>query len=243
MGSVGTISRRLLMMIIGGVGLAWGFANLAASETSDNGRALESNLLRSQTYNQAGLKQTFDNWAAQDLSACDTHSQRALLLMDLLLSQTALQSGKSALFDQHLQSLEARSKEILKCAPRDSFVWMLLFDLNALYGQTDEKSFDLLKMSYDTSPNEAWISIRRLSVALPLLFVMRDALRDTVLSEFQQLIRSGFANEAARSYSMSSALVRSSLQTRIEQLTAAEQDAFSSALKNLQSKSDHRATG
>jgi hypothetical protein len=120
---------------------------------------------------------------------------------------------------------------------------MLLFDLAVLHGQSDERAFGLLARSYDTSPSEAWISIRRINVALPLLFQMGDGLRNTVLSEFQRLIRSGFVQETARSYSQSSAPVRSALETRIEQLTAAEQKAFSAALQDLQLKSNRGEAG
>lgn len=234
MWSLGILIRRLLTIIVGCSGLTWGFLTLPASETSDNARALESSLLRSQSFDPAGLTRTFDDWTSQDVSACDTHAQRTLLLLELPLAEAALQSGASQEFDRHIRSLEARARQVLGCAPRESFVWMLLFDLDVMHGQANEQSFGLLAMSYETSPNEAWISLRRINIALPRLLFMGDSLRDSVVSEFQQVIRNGFVEEAARSYALSSKPVQLALQSRIEQLGAPEQQAFSTALHKLQ---------
>lgn len=48
----------------------------------------------------------------------------------------------------------------MSCTPRDSFAWLLAFDFEVLHGRLNQHSFDLLAMSYRTSPNEAWIAIR-----------------------------------------------------------------------------------
>jgi len=95
-------------------------------------------------------------------------------------------------FDQRVQSLEARSRQVLSCTPRESFVWLLAFNLEVLHGRLNEQSFNLLAMSYETSPNEAWISIRRIIVAMPLILVAPEPVRQKILFEFQQLIRNGF---------------------------------------------------
>ena len=120
--------------------------------------------------------------------------------MEMPLAEAALRSGAANEFDQRIQSLEARSRRILSCTPRDSFVWLLVFDLEVLHGRLNEHSFNLLAMSYETSPNEAWISIRRIIVAMPLVLIAPDPVRKSILFEFQQLIRNGFLEDAVRSY-------------------------------------------
>jgi hypothetical protein len=107
---------------------------------------------------------------------------------------------------------------MLGCTPRESFVWLLAFNLEVLHGLLNEHAFNLLAMSYETSPNEAWISVRRIIVAMPLVLIAPEPLRQRILFEFQQLIRYGFVDEAARSYSAASGPIRSLLQTQIEQL-------------------------
>jgi len=226
---------RALTLAIGCLGLVWGIFALPRSEAADDFRDIESRLLRAETFNRASLMQTLESQISRDLSPCDTHSQRALLVMEMPLAEAALRSGASAEFDRHVQSLEARSRQVLGCAPRESFVWLLAFDLEVLHGRLNEQSFELLAMSYETSPNEAWISIRRIIVAMPLVLVAPEPVRQKILFEFQQLIRNGFVDYAARCYFTASWSIRSLLQSQIEQLDLPRQKNFSEALQKIRS--------
>jgi hypothetical protein len=229
------VVQRALTLAVGCLGLVWGIFALPRSEAADDFRDIESRLLRSETFSRTSLTQTLESQASQNVSPCDTHSQRALLLMEMPLAEAALRSGAASEFDQHIQSLEARSKRVLSCAPRESFVWLLAFTLEVLHGQLNEPSFNLLAMSYETSPNEAWISIRRIIVAMPLVLVAPEPVRQKILFEFQQLIRNGFDDDAARSYFTAPGSVRSLLQTQVEQLDLPRQKKFSDTLQRLRS--------
>jgi hypothetical protein len=230
---VGLFVRRALTLAIGCVGLVWGVFVLPWSETSDDLQDVEGRLLRFETFNQTTLTRTLGDPVSQSLSSCDTHSQRAMLLMEMPLAEAALRSGAANEFDQHIQSLETRSRRILSCTPRESFVWLLAFDLQVLHGRLNEDSFNLLAMSYETSPNEAWISIRRFVVAMPLVLMAPARVRKEILFEFQQLVRNGFVDIAARSYLAAPGSIRSLLQTQIDQLDLPKQKAFSDALQKL----------
>lgn len=232
---LGLIVRRTLTLAIGCLGLTWGILTLPQSEAADDLRDIEGSLLRSATFNRTTLTQSLENQTSQNLSACETHSQRALLLMEMPLAEAALRSGAAGEFDRRIQSLEARSSRVLSCAPRQSFVWLLAFNLEVLHGRLNEQSFNLLAMSYETSPNEAWISIRRIIVAMPFVLIAPEPIRQRILVEFQQLIRHGFVDDAARSYLTASGSVRSLLQTRIEQLDPPWQKSFSNALHKIRS--------
>jgi len=214
----GLVVGRALTLAIGCLGLVWGIFVLPRSEAADDFRDIESRLLRSETFNRTSLTQTLESQASQNVSPCDTHSQRALLLMEMPLAEAALRSGAASEFDRRIQSLEARSRQVLGCTPRESFVWLLAFNQEVLHGRLNEQSFNLLAMSYETSPNEAWISIRRIVVAMPLVLSAPEPVRHKILFEFQQLIRNGFADDAACSYLTASGSVRSLLQAQIEQL-------------------------
>ena len=227
--------QRTLALVVGFIGLAWGVLAFPQSRSADQFRDIESSLLRSEIINRTALAQMLEGQSLGNLSACDIHSQRALLLMGMPLAEAALRSGDSQEFDERVRSLEARARQILGCAPRESFVWLLLFNLEVLHGQLNEQSFNLLAMSYETSPNEAWISIRRIIVAVPLVLLTSGSLRKAILFEFQELIRNGFVDYAARSFSLSSETVRSALQAQIDQFSPPQQKAFSEALQKLRS--------
>jgi hypothetical protein len=227
--------QRGLGLALAVAGLIWGIFTLPSSEAADDFRSFEAQLLRSETFRPKTLTNRLESPAAKVVSDCDTHSQTALLLVEMRLAEAALRSGAATQFDQHIRSLEARSRRVLGCAPRESFVWFLAFNLEVLHGHLNEQSFNLLATSYETSPNEAWISIRRAIVAVPLVLVAPEPLRQKIFSEFQQLIRNGFEDDAARSYLAASGPVRSLLQARIDQLELPQQKSFSKALQKSHS--------
>ena len=222
-----------LTLALGAAGLVWGFFILPISEASDDFGYFESQLLQSESFDPNILARKLASSAAQVVNDCDTHAQTALLLTEMRLARVALRTGGVEEFDKRAQSLDIRSKRVLGCAPRQSLIWLLRFSLEVMHGRLDQQSLNLLAMSYETSPNEAWISIRRIIVALPLVLIASGPLRDKILSEFQSLIRDGFVDVAARSYRAASEPVRSLLQTQIEQLTRPQQKAFSEVLQRL----------
>ena len=232
---LGSVVRRALTLAFGCLGLLWGILTLPRSEAADDLRDIESRLLRSETFNRKTLAQTVGSQDSQNFGPCDTHSQRALLLMEMPLADAALRSGAAVEFDRHIRSLENRSRRVLGCAPRESFVWLVAFNLEVLHGRLNPQSFELLAMSYETSPNEAWIAIRRIIVAMPLVLVAPEPVRQKILFEFRQLIRNGFVDDAARSYATASGPIRSLLQTQIEQLDPKRQKDFSDALQKIRS--------
>jgi hypothetical protein len=218
--------RRCLAVALGSAGLAWGINVLPTSEAADDFRFLEDQLLQSDTFNPNTLTHKLASPPAEVVGDCDTHSQTALLLMEMRLAQIALRAGAIAEFEQRDQSMEFRLRRTLACEPRQSFVWLLAFSLDVMHGRLNEQALNLLAMSYQTSPNEAWIAIRRIMVAIPLVLIMPDRLKEEVLSEFQQLVRDGFAREVALPYSSASASIRALLQARIERLAPGQQKQF-----------------
>ena len=203
---------------------------LPGSAAADRFWSLENKLLHFDKFEPELLAIEVNSSAASSLSDCDTHSQTALLVAEMHLAEAALRKGELRDFEVYSQSMESRSKRVLSCAPRSSYVWLLAFSLELLHGRLDQQTFALLAMSYDTSPNEAWISIRRNIVATPLVLIVPQPLQSRILSEFQQLIRNGFQDEAARSYLSASTAIRALLQTKIEQLEPSSQKRLSDAI-------------
>src|ERR1035437_1288462 len=103
--SLRLVILRGLTIALVGVGLLWGCLTLPRSEAADDFRYLESQLLRSETFNPKVLALKLSSPAAQVLSDCDTHSQTALLLVEMQLAQAALRAGAVGEFDQRARSL------------------------------------------------------------------------------------------------------------------------------------------
>jgi hypothetical protein len=227
--------RRTPLLLIGCSGLIWGISNLVSSAASDSFRDIESSLLKFETFNRQAALAILDSKAARKAQACDTHAQRALMLLEVPLADASLRSGKAQDFDRHTLSLEQRANRTLSCAPRDSLVWLLLFGLRNEHGLLDTKAFDLLAMSYATSPNEAWVAVRRIVVAIPVILAAPMGLREKILVEFQALVRRGFVGPPALAYINASAEVRALLQARLDELDPDTRDAFKRAVEKQNS--------
>jgi hypothetical protein len=229
------LALRGLTAIVGCLGIAWGMSNLVRGEAADDFRDIETRLLQFEAFGQATKIRVLASSAAQDTSGCDSHAQHALLLMEIPLADAALRSGDLAAFNQRTRSLEARAKQALSCTPRDSLDWLVLFGLQTAHGVLDEHAFDLLAMSYQTAPNEAWIAVRRILLAVPVVRSAPKPMQEAILAEFQNLIANGYVDMPARAYQNASEAVRSDLQARVEQLDTRHQKSFADAVQKLRS--------
>jgi hypothetical protein len=196
---------------------------------------VEAQLLRFETFNQATAARILESPVAKQLSPCDTHSQRALLLMEIPLAGAGLRSGSGSAFDQHMKSLETRTRQILSCSPRDSFAWLVAFGVETQHGVLNRHSFDLLAMSYETSPREAWLALRRIIVAVPVTLMAPEPVQAKILDEYINLIRHRFVDVPVRTYLNASAATQALLQSRIDQLDPASKRFFSDELERVRS--------
>jgi hypothetical protein len=221
---------RMLMIAVGCIGLVWGLLALPTSSATDEFGSLETQLLRSETFSPSTLAAQLGRADLALLSACDTPAQIALLLAEMQLAETNLQSGAVAELDQHIRSLKERAQRALGCTPRQSMIWLVAFSINVLQGRLDDQTFALLRLSYETSPREAWIAIRRNAAAMPIVLVAPEPLRERIMSEFRELIADGFQDEASRSFLRANRTARPLLQLEIAKLSEARQKVFWDAL-------------
>jgi hypothetical protein len=225
---------RAPILIFGCLGLVWGISNIGQSIVTSDFWDVEAQLLRFETFTKTAAVGTLESPAAQSLSPCDTHAQRALLLMELSLADADQRAGATSAVNRRIQSLEARTRQILSCAPHDSFAWLVTFGLEAARGPTGH-AFDLLAMSYETAPREAWVALRRMIVAIPVALAAPVQVQKMILDEFQNLIQNRFFEIPARVYFKASPETRALLQPRIEQLSPANRRQFSEELEKLRS--------
>jgi hypothetical protein len=223
------------IFVVGCLGFLWGVLNVAHGEASDAFGDMEARLLRFETFGRPASAAILDSTGYQDISPCDNHAQRALMLLEIPVADAALRSGEVQGFDQHMRSLEARARLSLSCTPHDSFIWLLLFGMQTAHGKLDQQAFDFLAMSYETSPNEAWIAIRRIVLAVAALRNAPQPVQQKILTEFQNLIKHGFIEAPARAYLKAPEATRNFLQSQIDQLDPRTQKYFSEALQKMRS--------
>jgi hypothetical protein len=214
--------------------MSWGISGFVRSATADYFEGVEGRLLSFESYSAEAAGEMLESAMAQELSDCDNHAQRSLLLLELPLADAALKAGATADFDRRVRSIEERARRVLACAPRDPLFWLVLFGLEVQHGERDRHSFDLLATSYEVSPHEGWIGLRRAMVTIPIIKTVPDPLREQVLAEFQKLIRDKLPEIPARLYLGASDSTRAILQPPIDLLDSKSRQAFASMLQQLQ---------
>ncbi|MFX6980525.1 hypothetical protein ABTH98_20090, partial [Acinetobacter baumannii] len=91
---------------------------------------------------------------------------------------------------------------------------LLLLGIETMHGRIDNHAFELLATSYETSPNEASVGLRRVTVATPVLLSAPEAIREKILDEFKNLVDRRYEDIPARAYLAAPAAARKLLQSR-----------------------------
>lgn len=228
-----TSVRRAIVLAFCTIALFWAGRTLSRSIAVVGFETVEAELLSLEKYSARALANMLTEEAALNFDSCDTRAQRALLLAEIPLVELSLKNGAASEFDSHMHALEVRTQQILRCAPRDAFAWLVAFNLRIIHGQLDDRTFQFLDMSFDNSPNEAWIAIRRSLAAMPFADRAPSIIRVKVAIDFGLLIRNGYFEEAARSYLAASDPMRATLTIELEKTTQVQQKRMLYALENL----------
>lgn len=130
-----------------------------------------------------------------DLNEASALSGAAIMRMFLLEEQ--LKSGNHELSVSDYDQLQTNVGDALARSPTDSFMWLAAFWLKRLRFQPAVSDLNLLRMSYWSGPNEGWIAIKRIPLALGTFGSLPPDLAEQALQDFVGLVRSGFIRQAA----------------------------------------------
>ena len=109
-------------------------------------------------------------------------------------------------------------------------MWLTEFTLKRLRGEGAD-DMNLLRMSYWSGRNEAWIAIRRNRLTLGIFPSLPGDLAEQAQSEFVGLVRSGLYGDAAYSLAVPGWAIREQLLGRLAPVPEAERRGFAKALE------------
>ena len=147
---------------------------------------------------------------------CEPMTLRALAITRLRLAEEAVSDGDSGLIGQTEAAGEAALRRALSCTPSDPFLWFALFWMRNSTGGLQNDNFKLLRLSYQTGPNEGWLSIRRNRLAIAIYPSLPNDLKETAADEFVQLVKSDLITDAADILAGPGTPVRSVLLRRLQ---------------------------
>lgn len=141
-------------------------------------------------------------------------------------TEDAIARGEAGDNKSLLLTLDKTISSSLMGSPEASYQWMALYWTESRLHGFSPQYFQYLRMSYDAGPLEGWVAINRSRIALRLYAALPDDLKAAALTEFVGLVRSQFYADAADIFGNLAPAVRARLIAQLEQLKAAERQAF-----------------
>ena len=222
----------ILQSLTAGVGICsilWAFSALPAYRAEAAFEGVAHDILSGKSFDAVRLgelKTKLDSMPADQLRsvAVDAAVIR-LRLLDVKLAEGALAVGSPYVTDAGAALAAALSQD-----PSNSFLWFADYSLNRLRGGALDRGSKLLRMSYETGPNEAWIAQRRSAVALTNWISLPGDLLDQALSEFVRLVQSGLYEEAGNIVAGPGWPIHQQLLGRLAPLSEADRHAMAREL-------------
>jgi hypothetical protein len=175
----------------------------------------------------SAMKRQMDAVSAKPLQAS---SLRSASVIHLLLLENELRAGNRQPSGADLVEIRTVVDAALAQSPTNSFMWLTDLWLRRLRGESADSNLNLLRMSYWSGPNEAWIAVKRNPLALGVFTSLPGDLAEEVLSEFVGLIRSGLYADASNILAGPGWPIREQLLSRLVQVDEADRRGFAVAL-------------
>lgn len=121
---------------------------------------------------------------------------RGEAVIGIRLAEEALRRGSLDDVDGTFAVVEQNVRSALRSIPVDSFLWTALYSVRTARYGFDERDIIFLRRSYVAGPHEGWISLGRNRSALAIFQTLDSDMQRNVVTEFSEMVDSGFVEEA-----------------------------------------------
>ena len=229
-GDMANSVRRSFIEIFGICAMAWAIDAILVYRTDAPLADSAQRILSGDKFNAAQLsamKRQLDRAPARPLQA--SALSRATVIR-LLLVEDELRAGNRQPSVSDLVELQMVVSAALAQSPTSSFMWLTDLGLKRLRGGSADGDLNLLRMSYWSGPNEAWIAVRRNPLALGVFPSLPRELAEQALSEFVGLVRSGLYAGASNILAGPGRAIHEQLLSRLVQVEETDRRGFAEAL-------------
>ena len=169
-----------------------------------------------------------------ELEAASSKPLQATDLIGVAIVRLLLLESKRSAGDRppaaDVADLRTAVSAALARSPTNSFMWLADFWVKRLSGEFADSDWNLLRMSYWSGPNEAWIAIRRSPLVTSAFRSLPGDLAEQALSEFVGLVRSDLYDDASNILAGPGWAIHEHLLGRLAPLDEAHRREFSRAL-------------
>jgi len=145
-------------------------------------------------------------------------------------AENAIRTGDTGNIDRRVNSLTKIIDASLQNSPNDPFLWLARYWLSNFTNGFRLDHLRDLRMSYEIGRYEGWIAPKRNRLALAYYSVLPNDLAEMAIDEFVNLVRWGFAAEAADIAAGPGLPLRNVLYPRLKDLKVNERRPFAQAM-------------
>jgi hypothetical protein len=210
--------------------IAWAVFFVTVNRVATPLAGAAGNILRGESLDSAKLRELQEQLDATPgeklrFAAADDVAVIRLRLFEVKLQEKAIQAEGPDFADLDSAFVAALSKN-----PNNSFLWFADYWLGRVQRDATDRGIKLLRMSYATGPNEAWIAQRRNPVVLANFSSLPGDLAEKALSEYVRLVQSGLYRDAANILAGPGWPIRQQLLSRLAPLDEVDRYAMAREL-------------
>jgi hypothetical protein len=171
------------------------------------------------------------------LAVCPRDMVRSVVSIELAALEAAQREGKAREWESGLASTDRLLRRGLRCFPYDGNMWLRLAMVEFARAGPTRNVQEMLKLSANVAPNEAWIIGPRIVFASKLLDFQSDAVRSVLEADVQTFAQHAHVGEVGTLYMRVGEQGRPVLDRAIARVDserrAALEDAIASNLRAL----------
>lgn len=167
-------------------------------------------------------------------SACDSRTLRTAVTLDLAALDVMVADNDVLTLDQRQAAAVNTTRAAVQCIPMDGNLWLRAAMLEAATVGKSDKLIGMLRASYRTAPNEAWIIQKRLSFVGRLFAAGVTEVQTEYETDIRKLLSRGEIFDAARAIIEVPATGKPLYQAAFDRLAAERREALTKAIKRLQ---------
>jgi hypothetical protein len=186
---------RLVIAVVGGCSIAWVLLAYPSLRQEAAFAAAAQHVLSGEQYNAEQLNELRGKLGASSAISLGPSALNDIAVIRLRLVEADLASGPASAAD--LDTLQRSLDAAINHNPARSFLWLTDYWLQRLRSDRGPADSGLLRMSYLTGPNEAWIALKRNPVGLAVFQSLSEDLKGRVIAEFAGLVQSWLYQDAA----------------------------------------------
>ncbi|MGB9187096.1 MAG: hypothetical protein WCB34_03760 [Methylovirgula sp.] len=193
-----TLVTRIALCGLGAIACLWGLTTFPIFWSESTIDKIGGRIASGEPFKRESLLALRPQLDALEHRAWPTpESLHNVALIELRLAELELGSGSPIAGNAQFERAQIAIESALRAVPSDGFMWFALFWLTKTRDGYRQESLPYLRMSYRVAPHEGWIAVRRNRVAVSILSILPADLAETVITEFRNLVSSGFVEPAA----------------------------------------------